>query len=82
MANAKRCDRCGKFYMGGDIYRGPYAPTIAYTSCDNTTIKFDICESCLHSFVKFVDNERLRSLVNYDTNTSEEAPVKEPLLFT
>lgn len=74
MANAKRCDRCGRFYTRADVYRGPYSPMVKYISCDSTNIVFDLCESCLHSFVKFMDDKELKRRVNYDTYTSEEAP--------
>lgn len=56
MANAKKCDRCGKYYMGNPGY-----PTVALT-CDmtrtineigNSVYSADLCPECWKSFAEW-----------------------------
>lgn len=61
MANAKRCDRCGKFYMNDDSRfksRGIYVDYISLISKNGSVIdKYDLCNNCLEHLVKWLDNE-------------------------
>ena len=60
MANAKRCDRCGRFY---DFYEG-----IEFTAGANKYIyvilasaaherRFDMCPDCMRQVIRFLHNE-------------------------
>lgn len=61
MANAKRGDRCGKFYMNDDSRfksRGIYVDYISLISKNGSVIdKYDLCNDCLEHLVKWLHNE-------------------------
>lgn len=62
MADAKRCDRCGTYYVekekkykvGRDILA-----SIKFVSSQNTWIKyFDLCDECAKKLVQFMKQEK------------------------
>lgn len=57
MANAKQCDRCGKFYKNNKLLsdKGLFISQIYTASNDTILEKFDLCDECilkLHNFMK------------------------------
>lgn len=66
MADAKKCDRCGGFYIenesihskgrvNGGVIGGIYTVTIN----DDRDEYFDLCDPCLKKLFKFLNNEEL-----------------------
>lgn len=61
MSNAKKCDRCGKFY---DFYEGlEYIPNQNLFNCitlygEKSKI-FDLCPSCMKSLFDWLDCEKI-----------------------
>lgn len=51
MANAKLCDRCGKFYVPNDDVWYPILRT--YTRC---LIEVELCEDCRKELIAFLCN--------------------------
>jgi len=64
MADAKKCDRCGKFFEEGNTHCGTY---VEITTCNgaNRNFKFDcgllpdldLCPDCVESFKHWWSNE-------------------------
>ena len=61
---AKKCDRCGKFYelydgfeiaKGGNKYNTVRLEKLV---CDSIYRKFDLCPECMEKLVNFIKNER------------------------
>ena len=56
MSNAKKCDRCGKYY---DRYDGVVSSTgLRYTQIQllgDNTVTFDLCEGCMNTFLTWLD---------------------------
>lgn len=65
MANAKRCDRCGKFYDKNLKYRGRNATDefrdgITYTTTYSArTSQIDLCDDCLTKLDRFLGGTKL-----------------------
>lgn len=61
MANAKRCDRCGKFYMNDDskiTIGGLYVDYISLISTGGSVIdRHDLCNDCVEHLLEWLDNE-------------------------
>jgi hypothetical protein len=80
MANAKRCDRCGRFY---DFYEG-----IEFTAGANKYIyvilaspanerRFDMCPDCMRQVIRFLHNEsNTHSLKCNDCKHLDDADVR------
>ena len=72
MANAKKCDRCGKFYDGntrfpadqygllsltnGDIY---IESVMTMTTGGYHYKNYDLCDDCIEDFKKFINGRKL-----------------------
>lgn len=50
MADAKKCDRCGKYYDGGNLKFHIYDHNPAFCN------PFDLCEKCETEFEQWFDN--------------------------
>ena len=64
MANAKKCDRCGKYYMDGEKTAhdadGYYIGGITTLSIKGNSItKYDLCDNCIKKLMIFLDNEEV-----------------------
>ena len=61
MADAKRCDRCGKYYVQGEkkykIKDKKITGVIARSLWDNDNIRWDLCDECVEAFDKFMKME-------------------------
>lgn len=61
MADAKKCDRCGSFFLIEEI--GNYAYSNAATNSkimvkpysDMGSVEYDLCESCMQKFRNFMN---------------------------
>lgn len=65
MANAKKCDRCGKFYVfntkfpadqHGDIY---IESVMTMTTGGYHYKNYDLCDDCIEDFKKFINGRKL-----------------------
>ena len=60
MANAKKCDRCGKFYELYNIANDDVKPNcVAAVNCDfkgiyTKDIMYDLCPECMTEFKKWM----------------------------
>lgn len=64
MANAKKCDRCGKYYEKNEehsfIHSGKIIGIVKKVSADETTsISYDLCDSCITDFGLFMDGLKI-----------------------
>lgn len=64
MANAKKCDRCGKYYENNEehrfIHSGKIIGMVKKVSADGTnSISYDLCDSCLTDFGLFMDGLKI-----------------------
>lgn len=62
MANAKKCDRCGKYYDRNlECYApGTVASGVSFTRVDGYIgLKFDLCDSCIIDFKKFMRGDAI-----------------------
>lgn len=65
MANAKKCDRCGSFYIENETIPSEYVVNSILGGVNTVTVKgnsdehFDLCDSCLEKLFKFLNNEEL-----------------------
>ena len=63
MADAKRCDRCGQFYIyssethGCKFYSAVENRERLITSIGNNYTDFDICPECWAKFREFMENK-------------------------
>lgn len=70
MANAKRCDRCGGFYMKNAVTRSGYTSTgITFLASSSHMIGLpvDLCDNCQKKLARFLDGYELR-----EEDTSDE----------
>ena len=49
MSNAKKCDRCGKYFE-------PYSTLISIKKFDR--YKFDLCPKCMKAFVRWLNKKQ------------------------
>ena len=60
MANAKKCDRCGKYYTNSEkryTVDGLYVGGITTLSIKGNSItKYDLCDDCIKKLLTFLDN--------------------------
>ena len=61
MADAKRCDRCGKYYVQGEkkykIRDKRITRVIARSFYDNDIVGWDLCDDCVEAFDEFMRME-------------------------
>ena len=58
---ARKCDRCGKYYIpnfAGDGYKGAYIEL--KTDIPESMIRFDLCDNCLDAFKNYIEKEKIR----------------------
>lgn len=60
MANAFKCDRCGRFYV--DEYMGSLSPK-GYNVCD-TNAELDLCPTCLKELDDWLDLPSIKDELN------------------
>lgn len=60
MANAKKCDRCGKYYTNSEkryVVDGFYVGCVKILSINGTCIdEYDLCDDCIKKLMIFFDN--------------------------
>ena len=77
MANAKKCDRCGEFYISGEImFRidDEFPAELYITGRSGLNIKnYDLCDKCWKEFMDFLDNcsDTVINRVKKEYETSE-----------
>lgn len=58
MAQAMKCDRCGKYYDGNGLYKirryDERMVGIRFEGCDNIDHSIDLCDDCLKALIKFL----------------------------
>ena len=69
MADVKRCDRCGKYYLKNDTLVESTNPNlkadkkecltdlIVKTDSQISRVYYDLCDVCWHLFFRFMNNE-------------------------
>lgn len=60
MANAKRCDRCGRFYdfyEGVEFTAGANKYTYVILASAGAERRFDMCPDCMRQVIRFLHNE-------------------------
>lgn len=59
MANAKQCDRCGKFYKNNTILhdKGSFITRIITADDNDILEKHDLCDECIRKFQDFMKGE-------------------------
>lgn len=59
MANAKKCDRCGKYYDRNHAksMNGNFVTSISINSPPQYRRVFDLCDECIVDLYKFLDLE-------------------------
>ena len=70
MANAKKCDRCGDFYLDKKVSRaGYYSRGITFVGISGHTIGsiVDLCDDCQKKLARFLDGRELK-----EEETSDE----------
>lgn len=63
MANAKKCDRCGKFYTGEEknfMLDGIYISGVSFDSaCSDYSFRHhDLCDECLQKLIEFLEEAK------------------------
>ena len=58
---AKRCDRCGKFYIENknkyrEKYNGDPVSCIILGTCTNRYMSYDLCDECVNELMHFLNN--------------------------
>lgn len=64
MANAKKCDRCGKFYEFGDLgvsKSGSFVTGVAFKRHTNVNYDcyVDLCKDCIEDLKRFLDGAKI-----------------------
>ena len=64
MADAKKCDRCGKYYERnhGQSMCGAYVSRVQLRSCFDTDLLlkiFDLCDDCVDELFDFLHIEKV-----------------------
>lgn len=59
MSAAKKCDRCGKYYVGTD--------TLVSTLHQGVVIPYDLCDECFDDFKNFMSGMKQETKVENDT---------------
>ena len=59
MAEAKKCDRCGKYYdtNKGKSIRGIYVNSIKIIAGSSLHMSLDLCDDCIDKLYKFLKLE-------------------------
>lgn len=61
MADAKKCDRCGKYYDSnsishGLVWTGGYLTGLVVTTDANNGDSFDLCDDCIGDLLYFLNH--------------------------
>lgn len=71
MANAKRCDRCGGFYINNEKkfrHNGYVVDCVELESLERDFLaRYDLCDECLEKLSRFLNGEEL-TIVTKDKN--------------
>lgn len=69
MANAKKCDRCGKFYEKNILYTKKcrnstvHVDGICMTTTSNDNVDYmDLCDDCIHKLGLFLSGIELKEI--------------------
>ena len=58
MAQARKCDRCGKYYDGNELYKlrryDERMVGIRFDGYSNIDHSIDLCDDCLKALIKFL----------------------------
>lgn len=63
MADAKKCDRCGKYYTEREqryVVNGFYVGCVEILSINGNCIdKYDLCDDCIKKLMRYLNHEEI-----------------------
>lgn len=80
MSNAKRCDRCGRFYTFNSLYEKSDVVRITLLNeCGHNKANYDLCQRCREELIKWLEGNKkdritfvVHMMSDYDLHQAQE----------